>query len=65
MNFLFVRPQHTSHNNGNFVAATKAGGLYGMDVEGGSENMLSELVLRLRRRQCETRPAPEEGQERH
>ena len=39
MNPPFVRPQNTFHNNGNFVAAMKAGGLYGMDVEGGSENM--------------------------
>ena len=38
MNSPFVRPQDTSHNNGNFVTATKAGGLYGMDVEGDSEH---------------------------
>ena len=38
MNSPFVRPQDTSHSNGNFVTATKAGGLYGLDVEGGSEH---------------------------
>ena len=35
----FVRPQYTSHIDGNFATATRADGLYGVDVEGGSRNM--------------------------
>ena len=35
----FVRPAYTTQVDGDFVAAAKAGGLYGVDVEEGNKNL--------------------------